>query len=78
MRLLADVLGRPLRVVEGEVGARGAVIAAAGRCGVPLDTAAWTRPTAVVEPDADRAAYYARAYEDHLERLERARQRARA
>ncbi|MFF5478384.1 FGGY family carbohydrate kinase [Streptomyces sp. NPDC012935] len=77
MRLLADVLGRPLRVVEGEVGARGAVLAAAERYGVALDAQAWTRPTAVVEPDAERAAYYARAYEDHLARLTEARDRAR-
>jgi xylulokinase/erythritol kinase len=77
MRLLADVLGRPLRVVEGEVGARGAVLAAAERYGVALDAEAWTRPTAVVEPDAERAAYYARAYEDHLARLTEARDRAR-
>ncbi|MFJ3643266.1 FGGY family carbohydrate kinase [Streptomyces sp. NPDC090108] len=73
MRLLADVLGRPLRVVEGEVGARGAVLAAAGRYGVPLDAAAWTEPTQVVEPDPARAAYYTKGYEEHLERLERAR-----
>ncbi|EGX59317.1 carbohydrate kinase [Streptomyces zinciresistens K42] len=78
MRLLADVLGRPLRVVEGEVGARGAVLAAAGRHGVALDTEAWTRPTAVVEPDAGRAAFYAPAYADHLARLAAARDRARA
>jgi erythritol kinase len=78
MRLLADVLGRPLRVVEGEVGARGAVLAAAERYGVALDAAAWTEPTAVVEPDAGRAAYYAKAYEDHLSRLTQARGRARA
>jgi len=78
MRLLADVLGRPLRVVEGEVGARGAVLAAAERYGVALDAAAWTEPTAVVEPDAGRAAYYAKAYEDHLARLTEARGRARA
>jgi erythritol kinase (D-erythritol 1-phosphate-forming) len=78
MRLLADVLGRPLRVVEGEVGARGAVLAAAERCGVALDVAAWTEPTAVVEPDAGRAAYYTKAYEDHLARLAEARGRARA
>lgn len=78
MRLLADVLGRPLRVVEGEVGARGAVLAAAERYGVALDTEAWTRPTAVVEPDAGRAAYYTRGYEDHLARLAEARGRARA
>ncbi|MES5821086.1 FGGY-family carbohydrate kinase [Streptomyces sp. RG80] len=77
MRLLADVLGRPLRVVEGEVGARGAVLAAAERFGVALDTSAWTEPTAVVEPDAARAAYYAKGYEEHLGRLSQARTRAR-
>ncbi|WP_030609899.1 FGGY-family carbohydrate kinase [Streptomyces fulvoviolaceus] len=77
MRLLADVLGRPLRVMEGEVGARGAVLAAAERYGIALDTAAWTEPTAVVEPDAGRAAYYAKGYEEHLARLTEARDRAR-
>jgi sugar (pentulose or hexulose) kinase len=77
MRLLADVLGRPLRVVEGEVGARGAVLAAAERYGVVLDTAAWTVPTAVVRPDPERAAFYARAHQDHLDRLSTARDRAR-
>lgn len=77
-RLLADVLGRPLRVVEGEVGARGAVLAAAERYGVRLDAGAWTRPAAVVEPDPDRAAYYAKGYEEHLARLTEARARARA
>ncbi|MDO0914943.1 FGGY-family carbohydrate kinase [Streptomyces sp. DT2A-34] len=78
MRLLADVLGRPLRVVEGEVGARGAVLAAAERYGVALDVAAWTQPTAVVEPDGGRAAYYTKGYEEHLTRLAEARGRARA
>ncbi|MFI7415206.1 FGGY family carbohydrate kinase [Streptomyces sp. NPDC049627] len=77
MRLLADVLGRPLRVVEGEVGARGAVLAAAERYGVSLDAEAWTRPTAVVEPDEGRAAYYTRGYEEHLARLREARTRIR-
>ncbi|MFF2325695.1 MULTISPECIES: FGGY family carbohydrate kinase [unclassified Streptomyces] len=77
MRLFADVLGRPVRIVEGEVGARGAVLAAARRFGAELDTAAWTAPTSVVEPDAERAAFYARAYEDHLTRLDGARARAR-
>ncbi len=67
--LLADVLGRPLRVVEGEVGARGRVLAAAGRYGVPLDTAAWTGPARVIEPDPGRAASYAKRYEEHLELL---------
>ncbi|WP_406477769.1 FGGY family carbohydrate kinase [Streptomyces sp. NBC_01615] len=77
MRLLADVLGRPLRVVEGEVGARGAVLAAAARYGVALDASAWTEPTGVVEPDAGRAGYYAKGYEEHLARLTEARGRAR-
>lgn len=72
-RLFADVLGRPLRIVEGEVGARGAVLASAARHGVPLDVAAWTAPTTVVHPDPGRAAYYARGYEDHLARLGAAR-----
>ncbi|MEU3848630.1 FGGY-family carbohydrate kinase [Streptomyces sp. NPDC029554] len=78
MRLLADVLGRPLRVVEGEVGARGAVLAAAERFGAGLDARAWTRPTAVVEPDPERAAVYTAGYAEHLERLAGARARARA
>ncbi|MER6343042.1 FGGY family carbohydrate kinase [Streptomyces sp. NPDC001595] len=77
-RLLADVLGRPLRFAEGEVGARGAVLAAAGRFGVALDAAAWSEPTAVVEPDPERAAFYAKGYEEHLTRLAEARARARS
>ncbi|PBC63596.1 carbohydrate kinase [Streptomyces sp. Tue6028] len=77
MQLLADVLGRPLRVIEGEVGARGAVLAAAGRHGVSLDADAWTRPARVVRADAGRAAHYAKAYEDHLAHLHDARTRAR-
>ena len=75
MRLLADVIGRPLRVVEGEVGARGAVLAAAERYGVSLDVGAWTEPTVIVEPDQGRATYYAKGFEEHLERLEEARGR---
>lgn len=77
MRLLADVLGRPLRIVEGEVGARGAVLAAAERYGVGLDARAWTKPTAVVEPDRERAAFYTGGYAEHLDRLAQARDRAR-
>ncbi|MCX4823091.1 carbohydrate kinase [Streptomyces sp. NBC_01142] len=77
MRLFAEVLGRPLRIVEGEVGARGAVLAAAERYGVGLDAASWTAPTAVVEPDPARSGFYAQAYEEHLDRLATARARAR-
>ncbi|MFJ8074910.1 FGGY family carbohydrate kinase [Streptomyces sp. NPDC096176] len=77
MRLFADAVGRELRIVEGEVGARGAVLASARRHGVELDAAAWTAPTAVVAPDPKRAAFYAKAYEEHLDRLATARSRAR-
>ncbi|MEU1280487.1 FGGY-family carbohydrate kinase [Streptomyces sp. NPDC005805] len=77
MRLFADVLGRELRVMEGEVGARGAVLASAARHGVALDTAAWTAPSGTVAPDEGRAAAYTKAYEDHLDRLAAARERAR-
>ncbi|MFC8360526.1 FGGY family carbohydrate kinase [Streptomyces griseorubiginosus] len=76
MQLLADVLGRPLRVVEGEVGARGAVLAAAERFGVSLDAGVWTEPTAVVEPDPGRSAYYSAGFQEHLGRLDVARGRA--
>ncbi|MFF7946825.1 FGGY family carbohydrate kinase [Streptomyces griseorubiginosus] len=73
MQLLADVLGRPLRVVEGEVGARGAVLAAAERFGVSLEAGVWTEPTAIVEPDPGRSAYYSRGFQEHLVRLDVAR-----
>jgi erythritol kinase len=73
--LFADVLGRTLRISAGEVGARGAVLAAAGRFGVPLDTAAWTAPSGVCEPDPERAAFYAEGYAAYLDRVARARER---
>ncbi|MEU6351167.1 FGGY-family carbohydrate kinase [Streptomyces sp. NPDC047072] len=75
MRLLSEVLGRPLRVVEGEVGARGAVLAAAERYGVSLDVGGWTEPTVVVEPDAGRVAFYDEGYAEYLGRVKRARKK---
>ncbi|MFE7133649.1 FGGY family carbohydrate kinase [Streptomyces sp. NPDC057638] len=75
VRLFADVLGRPLRIVAGEVGARGAVLAAAARLGLPLDQGIWTAPDRLVEPDPDRSSYYAEAYADHRARLSAARAR---
>ncbi|WP_433174535.1 FGGY family carbohydrate kinase [Actinoallomurus sp. CA-150999] len=75
LRLFADVLGRPLRIAGGEVGARGAVLAAADRFGVGLDVAAWTRPAGVREPDSGRSAFYAEGYAAYLERVSEARER---
>ncbi|MCM2391969.1 FGGY family carbohydrate kinase [Streptomyces albipurpureus] len=77
-QLFADVLARPVRIAEGEVGARGAVLAAAARSGTELDAGVWTAPVEVVEPDPARAAFYAKAYEEHLDRLAVARALARA
>jgi erythritol kinase len=53
------------------------VLASAERYGVPLDAGVWTEPTAIVEPDPERASHYAKGYEEHLGRLEEARGRAR-
>jgi hypothetical protein len=63
-------------VVEGEVGARGAVLAAAERYGVSLDAGVWTEPTAIVEPDPGRSAYYSKGFQEHLARLDVARGQA--
>ncbi len=76
LRLFADVLGRPLRVARGpEVGTWGAVLAAAGRLGVPVDAAAWTEPETVIEPRSEHVARYEEGYADYLARVETARAR---
>ncbi|MFJ1646301.1 FGGY family carbohydrate kinase [Streptomyces sp. NPDC088258] len=82
LRLFADVLGRPLRVARGpEPGARGAVLAAFAARGEELalgpgpDTAAWTAPEAVVDPDPAGVVFYERAYADYLSRVSGARAR---
>lgn len=51
LRIFASVLGRPLFLARaGEVGARGAVLAAAAAIGRPLDAEVWTGGQEVVEP----------------------------
>jgi sugar (pentulose or hexulose) kinase len=78
LRLFADVIGRPLRVAAGEVGARGAVLAAADRLGVGLDGAVWTAPSGDCAPDPARAAFYADGYAAYLGRVAHARERWRS
>ncbi|MFE4176981.1 FGGY family carbohydrate kinase [Streptomyces sp. NPDC056909] len=80
LRVFADVLGRPLRVARGpEPGARGAVLAAVAAQGAEfgpgLDTAAWTAPDTVVDPDPAGVEFYEQAYADYLFRVESARER---
>lgn len=80
LQVFADVLGRPLRVARGpEPGARGAVLAAlrarGADLGLAVDTAAWTAPELVVDPDPEGVAFYEEAYADYLFRVENARDR---
>ncbi|GAA2459271.1 FGGY-family carbohydrate kinase [Actinomadura vinacea] len=75
LQLFTDVLGRPIRIVSGEAGARGAVLAAAERFGTPLDVPAWTAASARREPDPERAAFYADGYAGYLDRVAAARER---
>jgi erythritol kinase len=74
MRVFADVLGVPLELARTpEVGARGAVLVAAGALGQKLDAAAWTAPDSVVEPDPDRHERYSDGYRRYLAHLAAAR-----
>jgi len=74
LRVFADVLGVPLELARTpEVGARGAVLVAAGALGVELDTAAWIAPDAVVEPDPARRELYEDGYRRYLAHLAAAR-----
>jgi erythritol kinase len=70
LQVFADVLGVPLRLARTpEVGARGAVLAAAAARGEELDVAAWTAPEDVVEPDPGRREPYAEGYARYLDHV---------
>jgi xylulokinase/erythritol kinase len=74
MSVFADVLGAPLELARTpEVGARGAVLVAAGALGQKLDTAAWTAPSSVVDPDPARHERYQEGYRRYLDHLAAAR-----
>ncbi len=75
MQIFASVLDRRIKLAKtGEVGARGAVLAAAQALHVDLDVAAWTGPQLVVEPDPAAAATYRLGYQRYLAHLEAARE----
>lgn len=70
LRIFADVLGRPVRVIRlPGVGARGAVLSAAP----VLDAAAWTEPDAVLDPDPAGVAHYAEAFDRYRANRDAAR-----
>lgn len=74
LQIFADVLRRPLHVARTpEVGARGAVLSALAACGSPVDTSAWTRVEAVVEPDPVAADAYDDAFARYLQHRDAAR-----
>jgi xylulokinase/erythritol kinase len=74
LQVFADVLGVPLELARTpEVGARGAVLAAAAARGEDLDTDTWTAPEDVVEPDPAVAARYADGYARYLDHVAAAR-----
>jgi xylulokinase/erythritol kinase len=72
--VFADVLGVPLELARTpEVGARGAVLAAAAARGEDLDVDTWTAAEDVVEPDPARQARYADGYARYLDHVAAAR-----
>lgn len=73
-RLLASVLGRPLRIARGpEPGARGAAIVARLARGDAFDLDGWTRAAGVIEPDPALVNRYAAGYARYRDEVERAR-----
>jgi erythritol kinase (D-erythritol 1-phosphate-forming) len=74
LQVFADVLGVPLELARTpEVGARGAVLAAAATRGEELDVSTWTAPEDVVEPDPGLQARYADGYARYLDHVRAAR-----
>ncbi len=74
LEIFANVLNRPLRIARGpEVGARGAVLCAAERLGLPIESGDWTAPAGTCEPTPHLAAIYDEGYAEYRRRLESAR-----
>jgi erythritol kinase len=74
LQVFADVLGVPLELARTpEVGARGAVLAAAATRGEELDIATWTAAEDVVEPDPGLQERYADGYARYLDHVRAAR-----
>ena len=74
MQIFASVLGREVFLArEGEVGARGAVLAAAAAIGSPLDARVWTEPTTLVRPDPEQVERYETGYRRFQQHLQAAR-----
>lgn len=74
LQIFADVLHRPVYLARTpEAGARGAVLSGLRARGQEADTAAWTKPEGVVEPDDSLAGLYDDAFGRYLEHREAAR-----
>lgn len=69
-QILADVLGRPLRIARPpEVGARGAALAALAAAGQAVDVERWTQAEGIVEPRPEATAIYEGGYAFYLDRV---------
>lgn len=74
MQVFADVLGVPLELARNpEVGARGAVLAAAAVLGEEIDVAGWTAPQGMIEPEPARRERYEEGYRRYRAHLDAAR-----
>jgi erythritol kinase (D-erythritol 1-phosphate-forming) len=74
LQVFADVLGVPLELARTpEVGARGAVLAAAAIRGEELDIATWTAAEDVVEPEPGLQERYTDGYGRYLDHVRAAR-----
>lgn len=74
LQVFADVLGVPLELARTpEVGARGAVLAAAAARGEDLDVETWTAPEDVIEPDPALRSFYDDGYARYLDHVQAAR-----
>jgi erythritol kinase (D-erythritol 1-phosphate-forming) len=74
LQVFADVLGVPLELARTpEVGARGAVLAAAAARGEDLDVETWTAAEDVVEPDPALRSRYTDGYARYLDHVAAAR-----
>lgn len=73
MQLFADVLGRPVEVVDiAQTGAYGAVVAALE---AERGSSDWPIPRHTVEPTGANRAHYDEAFDEYLFRVDRARER---
>jgi sugar (pentulose or hexulose) kinase len=75
VKIFADVLGRPVyRMLDEQVGARGAVKTALSALDIDHEPAEWTSRHTVIEPDEALLTQYEESYRFYLDAVQDARQ----